>query len=92
MQLNEQEIINAVCLHFADRKQVKPEEFDVQLLWDEELGFSAEIWMGERSHYLVEANLLEAIERYMLKQHNVRVFRDQIKLDLEDEIFAIVQM
>ena len=90
MTLDEQEITNAICLHFAQRKQVKPEEVDVQLMWDEELGFSAEIWVGGRSQYLVEANLLEAIERYVLDRYDLRVFRNQIQLTLEDEIQAIV--
>ncbi|MEI7024387.1 YxcD family protein [Paenibacillus sp. y28] len=88
MQLNEQEIINAVCLNMAERKQVQPTAVEVQLHWSEDLGFSAEVVVEGRSQYLVQANLLEAIERYMLNVHGQRVYRSQIELDLEDEIFA----
>ncbi|TYP72589.1 uncharacterized protein DUF2653 [Paenibacillus methanolicus] len=82
------EIINAVCLNTADRKGVPPSEVEVQLAWDENLGFTAEVWVQGRSQYLVEANLLEAIEQYMFREYNRRVFRSQITLDVEDEIWA----
>jgi hypothetical protein len=32
--------------------------------------------------------LLEAIERYLWKEYNLRIYRQQIRLDLEDEIIA----
>lgn len=88
MRLSMDEIINAVCLHMAERKQVKPTDVEVELMWEEEHGYTAEVWIQGRSQYLVEANLLEAIERYMLQQYGQRVFRSQIRLDLEDEIVA----
>lgn len=90
MQLSEQEIMNAICLHMASRKQLKPEEVEVQLLYDDELGYSAEVTAAGRSQYLVEANMLEAIERYVLTEHSLRVFRDQIRLDVEDEMTAYI--
>ena len=92
MRLSEQEIINAVCLHMAERKQIRPTQVTVQLMWDEDYGFSAEVEAFGRSQILVEANLLEAIERYLYKEHQLRVFRHQIRLGLEDEIFADVQL
>jgi hypothetical protein len=88
MRLSMDEIINAVCLHMADRKQVKPTDVEVELSYDDELGYTAEVFVQGRSQYLVEANLLEAIEQYMFKEYNRRVFRSQIRLDLTDEIVA----
>lgn len=90
MILSEQEMINAICLHQAERRQLQPEDVDVELMWDENNGYSAEVYVQNRSQILVEANMLEAIERYLLKQYDIRVFRDQIRLDLEDEMFAVV--
>ncbi|GIP37359.1 hypothetical protein J31TS4_06390 [Paenibacillus sp. J31TS4] len=90
MTLNEQEIMNAICLHIAERKQIQPSQVQVQLMWDEDLGFSAEVIAEGRSQYLIEANMKEAIERYMLNQHGRRVFRSQIELDVEDEMFAVI--
>ncbi|MBP1155419.1 MULTISPECIES: YxcD family protein [unclassified Paenibacillus] len=92
MRLSEQDIINAICLNIAERKQLQPNQVEVELMWDEDLGFSAEVHAEGRSQILIAANMLEAIERYLLKEHNMRVFREQIQLNLEDEIVAdIVQ-
>lgn len=82
------EIINAVCLHMADRRGVKPSDVEVQLSWEEQYGFTAEVWVSGRSQYLIESNLLEAIEQYMFKQYNRRVFRSDIKLDADEEFWA----
>lgn len=91
MTLSQQEIINAICEHTAERKGLNPNQVTVQLEWDENLGFSAEVTVEGRSHYIVEANMLEAIERYLLNQYNRRVFRSQLELDVEDEMFCIVK-
>ena len=90
MKLSEQDIINAVCLNTAERKQLQPTEVEVEMMWDEDHGFSAEVHAAGRSQILIAANLLESIERYLYTQHNMRVFRDQIRLELEDEIVAYI--
>lgn len=82
------EIINAVCLNESFRRGLQPSQVEVQLAWDDEYGYSAEVWIAERSHFLVEANLLEAIEQYVLKEYDMRVFRSQIMLQVDDEIWA----
>ncbi len=88
MRLSEQDIIDAICIHMASRKQIKPEQVEVELMWDEDHGFSAEVFAEGRSQILIAANILESIERFLLDYRNVRVFRDQIRLGLEDEIYA----
>lgn len=90
MTLSQQEIINAICEHIAERKGLNPNQVTVSLEWDENLGYSAEITIDGRSHYIVEANMLEAIERFILNHYNRRVFRSQLQLDVEDEMFCIV--
>lgn len=82
------DIVNAVCLNLADRQQVPVESIQVELLYDEDTGFSAEVWVQGRSRYLIEANLKEAIVRYMETEYGQRVFPSQITLDVEDEIWA----
>jgi hypothetical protein len=88
MRLTEQDIMNAICMHIGERKQIKPEFVQVQLMWDEDLGFSAEVLAEGRSQILIEANMLEAIERYLLVVWDQRVFRSQITLEIDDEMFA----
>jgi len=92
MILNEQEITNAICLHYGERVGVPPTAVDVQLMWDEEQGFSGQIWIGERTQIIVPANILEAVAQYLFKERGLRVFQDQIHLELEDEIYARIDV
>jgi hypothetical protein len=88
MVLSMDEIINAICMHIAERKAIRPMDVQVELSWDEESGYSAEVWAQARSQFLVESNLIEAILRYLQSEYNVRAFRDQVTLDIDDEITA----
>ncbi|NIK76535.1 hypothetical protein FHS15_001660 [Paenibacillus castaneae] len=88
MRIYTDEIINAICLNMADRRGVKPTDVEVQLSWEEEYGYTAEVWVSGRSQYIIEANILEAIEQYMLKQYDRRVFRSNITLDADEEFWA----
>ncbi len=91
MRIYMDEVVNSICLHLADRRQVAPTDIEVQLAWDEEYGYTAEVWVQGRSQYLVEANILEAIEQYMFRQYGRRVFRSDITLGLDDEIWADIR-
>ncbi|MFC5531858.1 DUF2653 family protein [Cohnella yongneupensis] len=88
MRLSMDEIVNAVCLHLSERHEVPVESVEVELLFDEEQGFSAEVSVQGRSRFIIEANIKEAIARYMLTEYDQRVFPSQITLDVEDEIWA----
>lgn len=91
MVLSMDEIVNAVCLHQAERRGVKPADVSLELSWDEDTGYTAEVWVNGRTQYLIEANLIEAILRYLHSEYNIRAYSEQVRLELEDEIIAIVQ-
>nr|WP_309273146.1 YxcD family protein [Paenibacillus sp.] len=86
------EIINAICLHIAERKRIRPQDVQVELCWDEDAGYTAEVWAEGRSQYLVESNMIEAIMRYLQSEYNIRAYREQIMLDLDEEITAQVDV
>jgi len=88
MRISMDEIVNAVCLHLAERHEVKPQDVEVELYYEEEQGFSAQVWLQGRNWHLIEANLKECMMRYMLREYEQRVFPEQIRLDVDDEIFA----
>lgn len=90
--LSMDEIVNAICLHIAERKQIRPQDVQVELFWDEDTGYSAEVWAEGRSQYLVESNMIEAIMRYLYSEYNIRAYREQITLDLDEEITAHVDV
>ncbi|GKU79380.1 hypothetical protein L3i20_v237770 [Paenibacillus sp. L3-i20] len=85
MRIYTDEIINAVCLHISERRGVQPTDVEVQLSWDEEYGYTAELWVSGRSQYLIESNLLEAIEQFIYSHYNRRVFRSDIRLGLNED-------
>ncbi|MET3209844.1 UNVERIFIED_CONTAM: hypothetical protein ABIC26_002792 [Paenibacillus sp. PvR008] len=91
MNLSMDEIVNAICLHMAERKGVQPTDVTVELSWEEDTGYSAEVHVQGRSQYLVEANMIEAILRYLHSEYNIRAYREQVRLDLDEEITANVQ-
>jgi len=88
MRLSMDEIVNAICLHLAERHEVPVESVQVELLYDEDQGFSAEVWVQGRSRYLIEANMKEAVMRYMEKEYGRRVYPSDITFDVEDEMWA----
>jgi hypothetical protein len=88
MRLTMDQIVNAVCLHTAARHEVPLQAVEVELLYDEQYGFSAEVWVHGRSRFLIEANLKEAIARYVLDEYGRQVSSSQIALDVEDEMWA----
>ncbi|MNI46519.1 hypothetical protein D3C73_1009860 [compost metagenome] len=89
--LSMDEIINAICLHMAERKAVNVHDIQVELSWDEETGYTSEVWVQGRSQYLVESNMIEAILRYMHSEYGIRAYREDVQLDLDEEITAIVR-
>ena len=70
------EIINAVCLHTAERHQVPVTAVEVELCYDDELGYTAEVWVEGRSRYLVEANLKETELTHVRIGQKARVVLD----------------
>ncbi|WP_453991917.1 YxcD family protein [Bacillus nitroreducens] len=82
--LSEQEIINAVCVYTGLKKQVKPEEVEVELMYDDDYGFSAEVYVNDRKQVLIMANLIEAIRLWLGEFLNRDPYAG-IKLILDDE-------
>ncbi|MBW4838156.1 MAG: YxcD family protein [Paenibacillaceae bacterium] len=91
MILGMDEIINAICLHTAERTSVRPTDVTVELSWDEDTGYTGEVWVNGRSRYIIESNIMEAIMVYVHREYGMRVFREDIRLVLEEEIMAEIQ-
>ena len=87
----EQDIINAVCVYIARKKQVKPEEVEVELMYDDDYGFSAEAYVHDRKQVLIAANLIEALRLWLEEYLNRDPFSG-IKLVLDDEQGIIAEI
>lgn len=89
--ISEQDIINALCVYISRKKEVKPEEVEVELMYDDDYGFSAEAYVGGRKQVLITVNLIEAL-RMWLEEYLNRDPYSGIELVLDDEegIIAVI--
>ncbi|CAM4091856.1 YxcD family protein [Lederbergia lenta] len=87
----EQDIINAVCVYISRKKQVTPEEVEVELMHDDDYGFSAEAFVDGRKQVLITANLIEALRLWLDEFLNEDPYAG-IKLLLDDEQGIIAEI
>lgn len=81
----EEHLINAICIHVASKKQIQPQDVEVELMWDEEYGFSAEVYSLSRKQVFIEINLIEAIRYYLETQMQLNPYTAGIELVLDEE-------
>lgn len=81
---SEQEIINAVCLYIAAKKAVNPTEVEVELLYDDEYGFSAEVYTNGRKQVLIETNLIEAVRAYIAQEMDGDPYAASLRMSYEE--------
>lgn len=90
--ISEQDIINAVCVYISRKKQVKPEEVEVELMYDDDYGFSAEAYVHDRKQVLIAANLIEALRLWLDEYLHRDPFAGiELVLDDEEGIIAFVR-
>ncbi|HEO8422357.1 MAG: YxcD family protein [Niallia sp.] len=80
----EQDIINAICVYVARKKQVRPEEVEVELMYDDDYGFSAEAYVHDRKQVLITQNMIEALRLWLDEYLNMDPYIG-LKLVLDDE-------
>ncbi|MBY0599018.1 YxcD family protein [Bacillus bingmayongensis] len=85
IKISEQELINALCVYIAEKRQVEPEAVLVELMYDDDYGFSAEVEVNGREQILIQANLIEALRLWLDKEYNVNPFAARLQLELDDE-------
>ncbi|QDX93417.1 hypothetical protein C2W64_01588 [Brevibacillus laterosporus] len=85
IRLLEQDLINAICLYIAEKREIEPAQVNVELMWDEEYGYSAEVNANGRDQVLIESNMLEALRKYLRDQMQLDPFSARIQLDIDDE-------
>ncbi|MEK4484378.1 YxcD family protein [Psychrobacillus sp. FSL H8-0484] len=81
----EQNIINAVCVYIGRQNNVAPEEVEVELMYDDDSGFSAEANINGQTHILTTLNLIEALRQTIKEFLNLDPNATGIELILDDE-------
>ena len=85
IKIPEQDIVNALCLHIAHKRQITPQEVEIQLLYDDDYGFSAESFINERKQILITSNIIEALRFWLETVMKIDPFSAAIELILHDE-------
>lgn len=86
----EQDIINAICVYVARKKQVRPEEVEVELMYDDDYGFSAEAYVHDRKQVLITQNMIEALRIWLDEYLNLDPYIGlKLVLDEEEGIIAV---
>lgn len=89
--LAEQDIINSICVYISRKRQVKPEDVEVELMFDDDYGFSAEVLVNDRKQVLTHANLIEALRLWLEEFLNRDPFAGiQLVLDDDEGIIALI--
>ena len=88
----DQDIINAICVYISRKKQVRPEEVEVELMYDDDYGFSAEAYVQDRKQVLITQNMIEALRLWLDEYLNMDPYMGlKLVLDEEEGIIAIAK-
>lgn len=85
LTLLEQDLINAICLFHAKFKNVAPEEIDVELMYDDVAGYSAEAFYNGQLDVYNTVNFITALRLYIDEQLGHDSMAARIVLDIDDE-------
>jgi hypothetical protein len=70
---------------------VKPEDVEVELMFDDDYGFSAEVYVDSRKQVLTHGNLIEALRLWLEEFLNRDPYAGiQLVLDDDEGIMAII--
>ncbi len=83
--LSEQEVVNALCLFHAKFRKVDPSEVEVELMYDDIGGFTAEASVNGQLDVYNTVNFITAIRVYIDEQLQRDSMSARIVLDLHDD-------
>lgn len=83
--LSEQDIINSVCIFHGKFKNRRPEEVEVELLYDDASGYTAEAYVDGEMELYNTVNLIFAIRYYIEEYLNRDSKSCRITLHLTDD-------
>ncbi|AHN23453.1 DUF2653 family protein [Lysinibacillus sphaericus] len=90
--INEQDIINAICLSQAYHLNVRPEDVLVELTYEDETGFGAEVETNGQIEVLNTAAMIGALRVWIKDVLHGDPFSTGIELILDDEEGIIAKL
>jgi acid phosphatase class B len=91
--LSEQDIVNAICIDQSQKHNIPPEKIAVELVYDDDKGFSAELEFHGQQQVLTSFDMIQAIRFWIKEVLNQDPYAAGIKLllDREEGIIADIQ-
>lgn len=90
--INEQDIINAICLSQAYYKSIRPEDVIVELAYDDDTGFGAEVEVNGQIEILNTGAMIGALRVWIKDVLHGDPFSTGIELILDDEEGIIAKL
>lgn len=85
IKLFEQDLINVICIFHAKFKNVLPQNIEVELMYDDIAGYSAEAIVNGQTDVYTNPNVITAIRLYIDEQLGKDSISARISLDIDDE-------
>lgn len=85
LTLFEQDLINAICIFQSKFKSVNPEEVEVELMYDDVAGYSAEAYVNGQMDVYQTPQFITALRIFIDEQLNKDSMSARISLDIDDE-------
>lgn len=79
--LNEQDVVDSVCVYAAYRDNSSPQDVDADLQFNQQYGFSASSQIqGHMQRYFNEQEVVDAVSEYLQEYHNFPAERILVEL------------
>ena len=92
LMLQEDHLIDAVCLFHAKFKNIQPTEVEVELGYDDDEGYTADAYVGTEVTHYATAHFIAAIRLYIDNQLNKDSMSARIQFDIDDELGMIAHL
>lgn len=92
LTLYEQDLINAVCLFHARFQNISPDAVEVELMYDDLAGYTAEAHVHDKVELYNTVNFITALRLYIDEELERDSISARINLEIDDEegMIAIV--
>lgn len=89
--ITEYDIINAICIDQARKSHIQPQEVEVELMYDDDRGFSAETYIHGQKLALQTIHIIEAVRLWLEEMLNEDPFAGiELVLDEKEGIIAVI--
>ncbi|HLR70855.1 MAG TPA: DUF2653 family protein [Pseudogracilibacillus sp.] len=92
LTLFEQDLINALCLYHARYKHIAPDEVEVELIYDEISGYSADVFVDGQMMQYDTSNFIKAIRMYLDEELSVDPMSARISFEIDRHEGMIAQI